>query len=255
MIKCVLLCITIVLCWHSWSYAEQPIRFFLEGALHQASIDGSARWSDAVILGTEIDLDGTFGLDEVNTLTGKVGMLIYGRHELLADYQRYSLSEDPTLSATVRFGGMVIPANLPVSASLKFQTIGLFYGFRLINMESAFLSLRPGFKLVDYEVGLKTSLLGFELDSREYSGEYTIPFFQVAGEFKLHRMVSLTGEFSGGFLGEQFAYFARPAVKITPYPYISALLGYSRIWFKDEKDDNLFEVTLSGLIAGIEVIF
>jgi hypothetical protein len=142
-----------------------------------------------------------------------------------------------------------------VSASLTFQTLGFFYGFRLIDTESGFLSLRPGFKRVSYDVGVKTSLFGFEFDSREYSGKYTIPFFQVAGEIKLHPMISLTGDFSGGFLGEQFAYFAQPAVKVNLYPPISALAGFSYIWFKDEKDENLFEVRFSGLTAGIQVVF
>jgi hypothetical protein len=255
MMKRILLCITIMLCWHSWSYAERPMQFFLEGAFHQASIGGTAQWSDAVVFGTEVDLDGDFGLDSVNAFTGKAGVVFYGRHELLFDYQHYSLSKEPTLSATIRFGGIAIPANLPVSSSLTFQTIGFFYGFRLINMQSGFLSLRPGFKLVDYDLGLKTSVFGFELDAREYSGSYTIPFLQVAGELKLHPMISLTGQLSGGYLGEQIAYFARPAIKVSPLPYLSAFVGYSHVWFKDDKGDNLFEITLSGLTAGLEVVF
>jgi len=263
MMKRVVFCmIAIFLGWNSWSYAERPIQIFLEGALHRASIDGSVQQPDVDlgVLGRVIDLDGTLGLEDVNGLVGKAGILIYGRHEIIADYRHYRLSEDTTLASSIRFGDIDFSANLPVSPSLKFQTVGLFYGFRLINMDSVFLSLRPGVEFVSYEVGMKASLLGFEWDSSTYSGDYTIPFMLIAGEIKLHPIISLTGEFSGGMIDEQSAYLARPALKLNLYPNISAFLGYSQIWFKDDKKkdddkDNSFEITLSGLVAGVQVIF
>jgi hypothetical protein len=255
MMKRGLLCITILLCWHSWSYAEMPIRFFAEALLHLASIDGTVQRSDVDVLGSEIDLDGTLGLENVNGLAGKAGILIYGRHELVADYRRYHLSEDSTLSSSIRFGDIDFSANLPISPSLTFQTLGFFYGFRLIDTDLGFLSLRPGVEIVDYEVGVKASLLGFEYASSTYSESYTVPFIMIAGEGKLHPLVSLTGEFSGGRLDDQTGYLAQALLKFTPHPNISALLGYSQVWFEDETEDNPFEVTLSGLMAGIQVVW
>ncbi len=255
MIKRVLFCIIILLCWHSWSYAEIPMQIFLEGTFHRASIDGTVQWSEADILGTEIDLDGTFGLENTNGFAGKAGILIYRTHELVLDYQRYHLSEDTTLSTSIRFGGMDIFSNLPISPSLTFQTVGLFYGYRFVDMDLGFLSLRPGVEIVDYEVGVSASLFGFQLDSSTYSESYVVPSILIAGEYKLHPLISLTGDFSGGWLDDQAAYFVRPMLKLTLHPHLSALLGYSQIWFQDETDDNLFEVTLSGLIVGVQVVW
>ena len=249
--KRVLFGVLIFLCWHSWSYAEIPIQFFLEGAFHLASIDGTVQQSKADILGTENDLNGTFGFEKVNGFVGKAGMLIARTHEIVVDYQRYHLAEDTTLATSIRFEGMTIPATLPISPSLTFQTLGFFYGLRVIDLESGFLSLRPGVELVDYEVGLDANLFGVQLASLSDSKNYVVPFILIAGEYKLHPLLSFAGEFSGGWRDNQTTYFARPMVKLNLYPHISALFGYSRVWFKDDSNNNLFKVALSGLMFGI----
>jgi hypothetical protein len=246
----------LLLCWHSWGFAEVPVHFFLEGGLHRASIDGDALWSDVEVFESELDLDSTLGLEDVNGLFGKAGILLYRRHELVVDYRRYSLSEDTTLSSSIGFEDIDFSANLPISPSLTFQTIGLFYGFRLIDLDKGFLSVRPGVQFVNYEVGIKANLFIFEWESSTYSGDVAVPFLLLAGEVKLHPMISLIGEFSGGIRDEQSAYLIQPALKVNFHPNISAFLGYSQMWFEDDTDDeNHFEVTLSGLVVGAQFIW
>lgn len=259
MIKRIVLCIALMVCCHSLSYAndtEIPVHFFAEMYFHRASLEGTVQQSDVNVLGTEIDLDSTLGLGDVNGLAGKVGILMYGRHEIVADYRRYHLSKDTTLATSVRFNNMNLSANLPVSPSLTFQTIGLFYGFRVINTDLGFFSIRPGVEFVDYEFGMKAGLLGFEWESETYAGDYAVPFLLIAGESKLHPLISLAGEFSGGMIDEQKAYLAQLLIKITPHPNFSALLGYSQVWFKDDGTaDDLFEITLSGFLVGGQIVW
>jgi len=258
MMKRVLFCLIMVLSWYSWSAAddaERPIHVFVEALFHHAAVDGAVQKPDVHVLGAEVDLDSTLGLEDVNGLVGKAGIVLYGRHEIVADYRRYHLAEDTTLASSMHFGDMDLSANLPISPSLTFQTIGLFYGFRLIETERGFLAIRPGVEFVKYDLGIKARLLWFEWTSETYAGDYTVPFLLIAAESKLHPLVSIAGEFSGGMLDKQKAYLAQLLLKITPHPNFSALAGYSRVWFKDETKDNLFEITFSGFLIGCQFVW
>jgi hypothetical protein len=252
------ICLILVLWCHSLSYAQdvRPIRVFGEVLYHRASIDGTVQQSDLDIEGTEIDLDATLGLEQTNGIIGKAGILIYGAHEFVVDYRRYKLSEDTELSATIRFGDIQIPSFVPISPSLSFQSVGLFYGYRLINSDYGFVSLRPGVEFVEYEVGVKADLFGLvQWESETYSGEYTVPFFWLAGEIYLHPMIALAGELSGGKIDQQMAYWGKGVVKFALTPNFAALAGYSQVWFKDDTEDNLFEVSLSGLVIGAQFVW
>jgi hypothetical protein len=258
MVKRVVLGLIIVLSWYSWSAAgdaERPIHVFVDALFHHAAVDGTVQKPDVDVLGTEIDLDGTLGLEDVNGLVGKAGIVIYGRHEIVADYRRYHLAEDTTLASSMHFGDMDLFANLPISPSLKFQTVGLFYGFRVIETDRGFLSIRPGVEFVKYDLGIKAGLLGFEWTSETYAADYTVPFLLIAGESKLHPLISIAGEFSGGMLDKQKAYLAQLLLKITSHPHFSALAGYSRVWFKDKTKDNRFEITFSGFLVGCQFVW
>lgn len=252
--KRVVVGICLALCWHSLAHAQvggQPLRVFGQAIYHRASINGTVQRSDVEIEGTEIDLDGMFGLKQTNGIAGKLGVLIDERHELVVDYRRYRLSEDTNLSASIRFGDFEIPSFVPITPSLGFRSVGLFYGFRLIHGPSGYVSLRPGVEFVEYEVGLKADLFGLvQWESETYSEKYTVPFFWLAGEIYLHPMVGLAGELSGGKIDQQMAYWGQALVKVAVTPNLSALAGYSQVWFKDDIEDNLFEVSLSGLVVG-----
>lgn len=247
----------IVVCWPGLSVAQmtQPIRVFGEVLFHKAAIDGTVRWSDADVLGSEIDIDGTFGLKETNGWLARAGAVFYGAHELVLDYRRYHLSKQTTLSTSVQFGDFTLPLSLPVTPSLTFQAIGMFYGYRLINDDAFTLSIRPGIEWVEYEVGVEASLFGYQYTSETYTGEHTVPFFWVAGEYRFHPMLSLAGEMSGGWADEQVAYWGQAALKLALHPNIGVMVGYSRLWFKDESQGNLFDVALSGIVIGGQIFW
>ncbi len=115
--------------------------------------------------------------------------------------------------------------------------------------------LHPGGPEGHDGLGIKARLLVFEWTSETYAGDYTVPFLLIAAESKLHPMISIAGEFSGGMLDKQKAYLAQLLLKITPHPHFSALAGYSRVWFKDETKDNLFEITFSGFLVGCQFVW
>lgn len=263
--KRMMLSLIFAFCWQSVSIAQvlpvgdsqtQPLGFFGEIIYHRAAVDGSIQGIDAEVFDTDIDLDGTFGLKDINGWIGKAGVVLYGAHEFVFDYRRYHLSKQTMLSSSVHFGDFTLPISVPVTPSLTFQSMGFFYGYRLINQDLITLSLRPGVEWVEYEVGVEASLLGLQYNSETYAGDYTVPFFWIVGDVKLHPMLSLTGELSAGWADKQIAYWGQAALKFTLHPNISALLGYSRVWFKDESDDERqFEVALSGLILGCQMVW
>lgn len=255
MLKHFILSLALLILWQSWSFAEVPMQFFIEGVLHQASVEGTVQWSEIGVRGTEIDLDGVFGFGDTTALTGKAGILIQDRHEFLLDYRRYHFSEDSTLATSIQFGGTTIPSHLPISPELTFRTLGLFYGYRFLDPDSGYFSIRPGLELVDYGVEVSSNLFGFQLGTVSYAESRVVPFVLFAGEYRFHPLISLVGEFSGGWIDERAGYLVQPMLKINPYPNISALIGYSQVWYRDETDGNLFEVTLSGVVVGIQAVW
>lgn len=244
----------IVFAWGIESIAQSnaPFGGFGEILYHRAAINGTAQWTESELIGSDVDLDATIGLEKTHGIGGKAGLVLYNAHEFIVDFRRYATSEDAELDTTIRFGGVSIPSFLPVSPSLKFQSIGGFYGFRIVNTSVGFLSIRPGVELVEYEVSIDVDVPLVVVESPTYGEEYVIPFLWLAGEAYLHPMASIAGELIGGWQNEQTAYWGQGLLKFHAHPNISALFGYSRVWFSDETKDNEFEVTLSGLVIGVQ---
>ncbi len=256
MLKRVILSLVFLMLGQSLAVAEEaPLQFFAEGFLHWVSIDGTVQWSESDVLGTEIDLDSAFGFDNTPAWAGKAGVILYRRHEFLLDFRRYQFSKDSTLNSTILFGETTIPADLPISPELRFQTVSLFYGYRFIDADSGYIAIRPGVAFVDYEVEISSNLFGFQIGPVSYSDDTIAPFVTLAGEYRIHPLFSLAGEFSGGWLDEQAGYLFQPLLKMTPHPNISAVVGYSHLWYRNETGNNLFDVTLPGPVVGVYAVW
>lgn len=225
---------------------------FGEVMYHRAAIHGSVQWSEGNIQGTDIDLDATLGLEDTHGIAGKGGLVLLNAHEFLVDFRRYETSVDTELDSTVRFGDVALPSFFPVTPSLTFQAVGLFYGYRIVNTSGGFLAIRPGVEFVDYEVGVNVDLFLVELQSPTYTGDHLVPFLWVGGEAYLHPMASVAGEISGGWQDEQSAYWGQAAIHFHAHPNLAIVFGYSRVWFQDETVGKSFEVALSGPIFGIQ---
>lgn len=232
-----------------------PFRVFGEILYHRAAINGMARWTEGGFLGSDIDLDATIGLEKTDGIGGKAGLVLYNAHELIVDFRRYATSEDAELDTTIRFGGISIPSFLPVSPSLMFQSIGIFYGLRIVNTPAGFLAIRPGIELVEYEVSIDVDIPLVLIESPTYGDEHVVPFLWLAGEAYLHPMASIAGELSDGWQDEQTAYWGQVLLNFHVHPNISVLFGYSRVWFQDQREENEFEVSLSGPVIGIQAVW
>ncbi len=225
---------------------------FGELVYHRATINGNVQWSEGNFQGTDIDLDAAFGLEETHGFGGKAGLIVFDSHEFILDFRRYKTSGDTELDTSLRFGGVALPSFFPITPSLTFQSVGLFYGYRIVNTPGGFLAIRPGVEFVEYEVGVDVDLFLIQLESPTYTGDHTVPFLWLAGEAYLHPMASLAGEISGGWQDEQTAYWGQVLLKFFVHPNVSILFGYSRVWFQDDTIDANFEVTLSGPVIGLQ---
>ena len=225
---------------------------FGELLYHRAAINGTVQWSEGNVQGSDIDLDAGLGLEKTHGVSGKAGLVVLDSHEFILDFRRYETSNDTELAASIQFGGMTLPSFFPVTPSFTFQSVGLFYGYRIINTPSLFLAIRPGIEFVDYEVGVDVDVFLIQLESPTYTGGHTVPFLWLAGETYLHPMASLAGEISGGWQDEQTAYWGQALIKFSVHPNVAVLFGYSRAWFHDDTLDVNFEVTLSGPVIGIQ---
>lgn len=255
-----LLSLSLLLLLPAASFAQtteqaRPFSVWGEFLWHFAAIEGNVEFSDNDLLGSAIDLDGTFGLDNANGLWFKAGVLAYERHELVVDYRTYNFENNDTMvSSDISFGGITLPISVPVSTSLDYQMFGAFYGYRLLNLPVGYLSVRPGFEMISYEVGANADALGYEYLDENLEGDLTLPFVWLFGEGYLTQMLSAVGEFSGGWLDERAGWWAFGGLKLTPHRNFSAQAGYSYLWFQDEsQEDWNFDIALSGFIVGAEV--
>ena len=243
---------SLLLTWPGAAQMTSPIGGFGELVYHRAAINGTVQWSEGNFQGSEIDLDAGFGLEDTHGFSGKAGLVVFDSHEFILDFRRYETSVDAELDTSVRFGEITLPSFFPVTPSLKFQAIGLFYGYRIINTSSGFLAIRPGVEFLDYEVGVDVDLFLIQIESPTYTGDYMVPFLWLAGEAYLHPMASLAGEISGSWQDEQTAYWGQAMLKFSVHPNVAVLFGYSRVWFHDDTVDANFEVTLSGPVIGVQ---
>ncbi len=237
--------------------AEQtrPFSLWADALWHFAALDGNVEVSDDDVLGSTVDLDGTFGLKDTNGLWFKAGLLANQRHEVVLDYRTYSLENDKaTVSSDINFGGISLPLSVPVDTSLDYRMFGAFYGYRVLDLPVGYLSVRPGFEVISYEVGARIKGFGYEYDAEKMEGDLTLPFVWLFGEGYLAPMLSAVGEFSGGWLDQRAGYWAFAGLKLSPHPNLSAQAGYSYLWFQDEsQDDWNFDLALSGFVIGGEV--
>ncbi len=253
--RLILSIIVLLICRNSFAQTP-PVQFFIEGTFQRASIDGAVEWSEFEVIGSEIDFDSTFDFDDSNALLGKLGVILQGKHEFLLDYRRYHFPEGTSPNPAFDINGITVPFFLPISAEIKFQSIGLFYGYRFIRSDTGYFSIYPGIEYVDYAVDIKSAIFGAELASLEYANDNIIPYVLAKGEYQFHPKFSLTGEFWGGFLDERTAYFVRPMLKFNFNQNISVLAGYFKDWYQDKSlGDGKFEISLSGPVFGVQMIW
>lgn len=243
----------LVLFGNFYSYAEPPRQFFFEGTFLRAGIDGNVQSSRSGILGTTIDLDSDFGFDDTRVFAVKAGIVLRHRHEAVLNYEQYLYDQDAILATAVQFGGIEFFPHVPISSSLKLQIIGFSYGYRVINGNSGFLAVRPGIQLANYEVEVSSRLFGFQLGPTDASERLITPSLKLAGEYKLHSMITVKGELGGGWLQERKAFTLQPLLKLSPARYVSVLAGYRWVWYEYDSGGNLFDTTLSGPLFGIQV--
>ncbi len=255
-----LVCLSLLLLLPVMSVAQtaepaRPFSLWADVFWHFAAIDGNVEFSDDDVLGSTIDLDGTFGLKDANGLWLEAGLLANQRHEIVLHYRTYSLDNDTAMvSSDIDFGGISLPISVPVDTSLDYSMFGAFYGYRVVDLPVGYLSVRPGFEMITYNVGAKAEAFGYEYADEELEGDITLPFVWLFGEGYLAPMLSAVGEFSGGWLDQRAGYWGFAGLKLTPHPNFSAQAGYSYLWFQDEsQDDWNFDLALSGFIVGGEV--
>ncbi|MBD3304892.1 hypothetical protein GF339_00885 [candidate division KSB3 bacterium] len=246
----------LVVLWVSGVSAERFVQFFSEAKLLRLTIDGTVQSSRSDVLGNRIDVHNDFGFDDTTGIAGRMGLVLHRRHEVGIDVRRHEWSQDSIFSTSIRFGGLEFSPNLPVSSSLRLQSIGLFYGYRLLEGDSGFFSLRPGVQIADYKVEIeRIGILGIRQETVDDSARVIVPSLEVAGEYYLHSLLALKGEIGGGWGDDRKILILQPMLKVTPYPHVSVLVGYTHIWHENDADDDWLDVTLSGLTFGAHILW
>jgi len=140
------------------AWRDDPLgnRFALGVGLFAPRLDTQVRRdSSSGIIGTLIDFELTLGMDDTDLLPLVLGYYrIAKRHRLTFQYFRLDRNGDAVSGTPIRFGDVLIPANLPLSSFFNVDVYSLGYSYSFIHDGRMELAFNVGLQLQDVETGI-----------------------------------------------------------------------------------------------------
>src|SRR3989338_7280012 len=158
--KILLLMVVSALSLFAYSNAEAIVH--VEGRYWFTSLDSNVKVTDASLVGTEIDLVDTLGMDDKkNFWEGRIDMNL-GSHHLIYGHMPLSWTGQKTITQSVTFAGQTYTASTKVDSSLDILYQRLGYRNDIIDMLGNRLGIIFDIKLLDIEAKLKVPAIGVD---------------------------------------------------------------------------------------------
>jgi len=217
------------------------------------SLDGTARVDENGIVGSTVDFEKEFGIEDENYPSFEV-FLGGGRHHLSFIYTNIDYSGRKTLTREIIFNGETYSINDLVTSSIEYKMMDLFYQYDFLNLENVLAGFSLGLvfhaKYLDGEVSLRNG---------GYEKEDFIFLIPMIG-FNLHigiladlveaRLRGTAVGYSGDTLYELMA-----DISLTPLPFLDIHGGYRTFVINIDEDDIIFDYNMSGPYLALTVRF
>jgi hypothetical protein len=137
-------------------------RFFLAVGVSQNESDVTANLNTGRIgLGTLIDFEDDLGLDKTNAIgTFMVGMRLFERWRLEAEYFKLDRANDKVVSRTLDWGRLSIPVTAGVESSFSAEDIRVGVGYSFFRRIDKEIGVGLGAHVLSLEATLSTRNLG-----------------------------------------------------------------------------------------------
>ncbi|TMJ19420.1 MAG: hypothetical protein E6G92_06460 [Alphaproteobacteria bacterium] len=133
-------------------------RFWLQASAYYPKIDTDVRLAPASNPdgGTEIDLEGDFGLDDREILPAiNAGARIGGRFSIIADYYRLDRNTTATINRAITVENVTYPVNASVTAGFGSDVYRLSIGYAFLRRDNAELGASIGLHATDFSISLQ----------------------------------------------------------------------------------------------------
>lgn len=220
----------------------------VEGRYWFTSLDSKVKVTDASVVGTDINLVDTLGVDDKkNFWEGRVDLNLFDHHLRYA-YMPMSWKGSKTITQSINFKGQQYTANASVESNLEilYQRIG--YEYDIINMLGNKLGIIFDVKLLTVDATLKTTGI-----NQTYSKTAPVPTVGLAAQVGLPFLLSVGAEATGITYGGNHLLDAEAFVNFNPIPFTTISGGYRMFDLKLEDGNNRVDFNLTGPFLMVKV--
>jgi len=222
----------------------------VEGRYWFTTLDSTVKVTDASVIGTEINLVDTLGVDDKkNFWEGRIDLNL-GSHHLIYGHMPLSWTGQKTITQSVTFAGQTYTASTKVDSSLDILYQRLGYRYDIIDMLGNRLGIIFDIKLLDIEAKLKAPAIGVD---KAYSVTAPIPTIGLGAQVGLPALLSIGAEvtgiaYSGNHLIDGEAY-----INFNPVPFTTISGGYRMFDLKVADGDDKVDFKLNGPFLMVKV--
>lgn len=220
----------------------------VEGRYWFTSLESTVKATDLGVIGTEINLVDTLGVDDKkNFWEARIDLNLFDHH-LRYGYMPMSWKGQKTITKTINFAGQTYTANASVDSNLDILYQRLGYEYDIINLLGNKLGVIIDIKLLSIDANLKTTGI-----DKSYSVTAPVPTIGLAAQAGLPALLSIGAEvtgiaYSGNHLIDGEAY-----INFNPVPFTTISGGYRMFDLKVEDGGNKVDFKLKGPFLMVKV--
>lgn len=216
----------------------------VEGRYWFTNLDAKAKVSNGSIIGSDIDLVNTLGVDDKKNFWDLRLGLELGSHKIRYGYIPMKWDGTKAVSQSVTFNGKTYSAATPVESHMKINYHRLGYEYDFIDILNNRLGIILEAKYFDTSTNLKAPALGL---NESKSLKVPVPTVGLTGQVGLPMLFSIGGEVTGVTIGSKaYLFDGEAGLNIKPAPFITVSAGYRYFKLHLEDKNNKADFLLRG---------
>lgn len=215
----------------------------VEGRYWFSDLDSTVKVTDASIIGTDINVVDTLGVDDKENFWEARVSLELGSHKFRFSHMPLSWDGKKTITQSITFAGQTYSASTSVESSLDIVYQRAGYRYDIIDTLGNQLGIIFDVKLLDIEARLKEPAAGID---KLYSVTAPIPTVGLGVQVGLPFLFSVGAEITGVGYSGNHVIDAEAQVNFNPLPLITVSGGYRIFDLKVEDGDDKVDFKLKG---------
>ena len=213
----------------------------VEGRYWFTTLESNVKATDLGVIGSEINLVDTLGVDDKKNFWEARVDLNLGSHHLRYGYMPLSWDGQKTITQSINFDGKTYSASARVDSNLDITYQRLGYRYNIIDTLGNQLGIIFDIKLFDIEARLKTTGI-----DESYSVTAPVPTIGLGAQIGLPFLFTVGAEVTGIAYSGNHLIDGEAAINFNPIPFITISGGYRIFDLKVEDGDDKVDFSLKG---------